>query len=75
MSLEDLVAADTTNFHDVVNAIQDMYDEIESLPSDTDQMVSATIGIVQSHVGEVWPLQESKHWLANTDASQARHMT
>ena len=54
MSLEDLIAGDTTNFHDVVNADQDMCDEIGSLPSDTDQMVSAIIGIVSSHIAEVW---------------------
>ena len=42
------------NFHDIVNADQEMYDEIESLPADTDQMVSAIIGIVQAHVAEVW---------------------
>ena len=54
LNFEDLVAGDTTNAHDVVNADQDMYDEIEPLPSDTDQMVSAIIGIVQAHVAEVW---------------------
>ena len=31
-----------------------MYDAIESLPADTDNMVSAIIGIVQTHVAEVW---------------------
>lgn len=31
-----------------------MYSEIESVPSDTDQRVSAIIGIVQTHVAEVW---------------------
>ena len=54
LNFEAMVAGDTTNFHDAVDTDQDMYDEIEALPSDTDQMVSAIIGIVQAHVAEVW---------------------
>ena len=41
-------------FHDVVNQDQAMYDEINSVPEDSDNMIGSIIGIVQKHVSEVW---------------------
>ena len=42
------------DFHDVVNQDQAMYDDINSVPGDSDDMVASIIGIVQKHVSEVW---------------------
>ena len=41
-------------FHDVVNQDQDMYDAIDSIPNDQDDMVNCIIATVQKHVSEVW---------------------
>ena len=48
---------DTTNFHEVVDADlkeQEMYDDIRSIPSDDETMISSIIAVVQKHVTEVW---------------------
>ena len=55
MNHEDML--NENDFHDVVNAEMDdqqMYEEIDTIPDDTADMVSAVIGIVQKHVSEVW---------------------
>ena len=42
------------DFRDVANAYQEMYDDINALPTDTDDMLNAIIGMLQRHVSEVW---------------------
>ena len=52
ISYEDMLMEN--DFHDVVNQDQAMYDDINSVPGDSDDMVASIIGIVQRHVSEVW---------------------
>ena len=55
VSHEDMLMENS--FHDIVNADdneQDMYEEINAIPNESANMVSAIIGIVQRHVSEVW---------------------
>ena len=55
MTYEDMLMEN--DFHEVVNEDfnkREMYDDVNALPAKTDDMVSATIGIVQKHVSEVW---------------------
>ena len=52
ISHEDTIMED--DFYKEVDADQEMYADIESLPPDTSDMTSAIIGIVQQHVSEVW---------------------
>ena len=42
------------DFHEVVNADDDMYDAIEAIPMDQENMVNHIIGIIHNHVSEVW---------------------
>ena len=42
------------DFHDVVNQDQAMYDDINSVPDNSEDMIGSIIGIVQKHVSEVW---------------------
>ena len=42
------------DFQDVVNQDQAMYDDIDSVPSDAEDMIGSVISIVQRHVSEVW---------------------
>ena len=42
------------NFHDLVNQDQNMYEAIDAIPNDQDDMVSAIIATAQRHVSEVW---------------------
>ena len=42
------------DFRDVVNQDQAMYDDLNSLPDDSDDMIGSIIGIVQKHLSEVW---------------------
>ena len=44
----------TNDVHDVVNQDQAMYDDIDSVPSDAEDMIGSVISIVQRHVSEVW---------------------
>ena len=55
MTHEDILMEN--NFHDVVNSEakdDDMYEEIRSIRSDSEDMVSSIIATVQRHVSEVW---------------------
>ena len=38
------------DFHEVVNADDDMYDAIEAIPMDQENMVNHIIGIIHNHV-------------------------
>ena len=54
---DDAMMEDTTNFHEVVDEDlkeREMYDDIRSIPSDNEDMVSSIIAVVQRHVTEVW---------------------
>ena len=42
------------DFHDVVNADDDMYDAIEAIPMDQENMVNHIIGSIHNHATEVW---------------------
>ena len=52
ISHEDMLME--VDFHDVVNQDQAMYDDINSVPDDSADMIGSIIGIVQGHVSEVW---------------------
>ena len=48
---EDDMMEDTSNFHEVVDADlkgQEMYDDIRSIPSDNEDMISSIIAVVQN---------------------------
>ena len=53
ISYEDILMEN--DFHDVVNQDQAMYDDINSVPDNSEDMIGSIIGIVQRHVSEVWP--------------------
>ena len=42
------------NFHDIVNADDEMYEAIDNVPMDQKGMADAMIGIIHNHVSEVW---------------------
>ena len=42
-----------TNFHDIVNADDEMYEAIDSVPMDQEGMADTIIGIIHNHVSEV----------------------
>ena len=52
MSYEDMLLEN--NFRDVVNQKQEMYEDINAIPDNHGDMVSAIIATVQMHVSEVW---------------------
>ena len=55
MALKEMLMEN--DFRDVVHAEgndEKTYEDISAAPSDTEDMVSAIIGIVQPHVTEVW---------------------
>ena len=41
------------NFHEIVNDDVDMYEQIEAIPSDDDNMVNSIMTIARNHVSEV----------------------
>ena len=42
------------DFHDTVNDDTDMYDAINGIPMDSEDMADQVLGAVQNHVSEVW---------------------
>ena len=42
------------NVHDVVNSDDQMYKELEDIPMDSEDVTDQMIGVIQSHVSEVW---------------------
>ena len=42
------------DFHDIVNADDEMYEAIDNVPMDQEGMADAIIGIIHNHVSEVW---------------------
>ena len=53
MSWEQML--DERNFHDVVNADDQMYTDIDDIPMDSVDLTERIIGVIQNHVSEVWP--------------------
>ena len=47
-------ALNENNFHEIVNDDADMYEQIEAIPADDDNMVNSTMTIVRNHISEVW---------------------
>ena len=45
---------DEDNFHDIVNDEDQMYDDIEAISVDGDNMVNQILAIAKNHVSEVW---------------------
>ena len=45
---------DEDNFHEIVNDDEQMYDDIEAVPIDDDNMVNQILTILKNHVSEVW---------------------
>ena len=45
---------DEDNFHEIANDNEQMYDEIEAVPINDDNMVNQILTIVKNHVSEVW---------------------
>ena len=43
------------NFHDIVNADDEIYEAIDSVPMDQEGMADTIIGMVHNHMSEVWP--------------------
>ena len=65
ISYEDILMEN--DFHDAVNQGQAMYDDINSVPDDSDNMIGSIIGIVQKHVSEVLRLQGALLLQSSTD--------
>ena len=42
------------NFHDIVNTDDQMYKDIDDVPMDSEDIAGQMIGIINSHVSEVW---------------------
>ena len=42
------------DFHDIVNDDTEMYDAIEALPMDSEDLADQVINVVQNHVSEMW---------------------
>ena len=42
------------DFHDIINDEDQMYDDIEALPAEDDNMVNQILSIVKNHVSEIW---------------------
>ena len=42
------------NFHDVVNADDEMYQEIDDIPMDSEDIADRMISVIQNHVSELW---------------------
>lgn len=45
---------DEDNFHDIVNEDDQIYDDIDAVPVDGDNMVNHILAIIKNHVSEVW---------------------
>ena len=52
MSREEML--EENDFHDTVNDDTDMYDAIDGIPMDSENMADQVLGAVQNHVSEVW---------------------
>ena len=72
-SYEDML--NEKNFHDIVNQDQDMYDAIDAIPNDQDDMVNSIVAAVQKHVSEVWSPPRVTAFASEYGLSLGQHTT